>query len=274
MNHFSQLLRSLILCLAGLLALASAGPACAEGKIYNDKLGAGDLIHVFVYKNPDLSADFRLQESGNVTLPLIGQIALGGKTITDAEKAIASALVSGGFLQAPQVSVSVVTPRHKQAVVLGNVTRPGPVDLDFVNTRLSDVLAAVGGITAAGSDEVVISGERNGKPFRRVINVPVALSEESSDSDIVIASGDVLYVQRAPVFYAYGEVQKPGAYRLEYNMTVQQSLVTAGGLTKRAAEGRIRLQRRRTDGTVEQLTPATTDKLQPDDVIFVNESLF
>ena len=107
-----------------------------------------------------------------------------------------------------------------------------------------------------------------------MINVPVALSEESSDSDIVIASGDVLYVQRAPVFYAYGEVQKPGAYRLEYNMTVQQSLVTAGGLTKRAAEGRIRLQRRRTDGTVEQLTPATTDKLQPDDVIFVNESLF
>jgi polysaccharide export outer membrane protein len=269
-----QILRRCFLWFMCLSLSTASGLACADGRIYNDKLGPGDLIHIFVYKNPDLTADFRLQEDGRVTLPLVGQLALAGKAIPEAEKTIADALVSGAFLQAPQVSVSMVTPRHKQAVVLGNVTHPGPVNLDYLDTRLSDVLAAGGGITPTGADEVVVTGARNGKSFRRVINVPAALADEGGEQNIVIASGDVLYVQRAPVFYAYGEVQKPGPYRLENNMTLQQAVITAGGLTKRASESRVRLQRRRGDGSIEELFPPITDKVQPDDVIFVKESMF
>jgi len=57
-------------------------------------------------------------------------------------------------------------------------------------------------------------------------------------------------------------------------MTVQQALVTAGGLSKRASEERIRLQRRKADNLVDELSPRLTDILQPDDVLFVRESLF
>jgi len=135
-------------------------------------------------------------------------------------------------------------------------------------------LAAVGGIAPTGSDDVVVTGQREGAPYRRVINVAKALAQGDREADVVIQGGDVIYVQRAPVFYAYGEVQKPGSYRLEDRMTVQQALVTAGGLSKRASEERIRLQRRKADNLVDELSPRLTDILQPDDVLFVRESLF
>jgi polysaccharide export outer membrane protein len=273
MKFVRQMLRLVLVCLLPMGLWATQG-AVAQTKVYNDRLGPGDVIRLFVYKNPDLTAEFRIQESGRVSLPLIGPLTMAGNTIPEAEKLVSSALISGGFLQSPQVSISVITARRPQVVVLGNVGKPGPVPLEYLNTRLSDVLASVGGISPTGSDEVVVTGQRDGAPYRAVINVTTALAQGKTDEDIVIQGGDVVYVQRAAVFYAYGEVQKPGAYRLEERMTVQQALVTAGGLSKRASEGRIRLQRRKADGVVDELSPRLTDTLQADDVIFVKESLF
>ena len=264
----------LLRIMALLLLVAGISVAHAEQKIYDDKLGPGDLIRVFVYKNADLSAEFRIQEDGRVTLPLIGWQQLAGLTLPEAEKKIADALITGGFLQAPQVSVTVVTARKRQAVVLGYVVKPGPVPLEYVNTRLSDVLAAAGGIAANGGDVVVVTGQRDGKEFRREVNVAEVYTKGDNAADLLIAGGDVVYVQRAPMFYAYGEVQRPGAYRLEDRMTVQQALVTAGGLSKRGTESRVRLQRRKSDGSVEEMSPTLTDIVHPDDVIFVRESLF
>jgi polysaccharide export outer membrane protein len=259
-----------LLLLASLMSVS----AWSEQKVFDDRLGPGDLIRVFVYKNTDLSADFRIQETGRVTLPLIGSQKLAGLTPPEAEKHIADALVSGGFLQAPQVSISIVAARKRQAVILGFVSKPGPVPLEYVNTRLSDVLAAAGGVTVGGGDFVTITGQRDGQDFRKEVNIAEIFSRGDSSSDLVIVNGDVVYVQKAQVFYAYGEVQKPGSYRLENKMTVQQALVSAGGLTKRGTESRVRLQRRKVDGSVQELAPNPVDIIQPDDVIFVRESLF
>jgi polysaccharide export outer membrane protein len=88
-----------------------------------------------------------------------------------------------------------------------------------------------------------------------------------------MAPGDVVYVHRAPVFYVYGEAQRPGSFRLERNMTFMQALVTAGGPTSRGTERRLRLHRQ-TDGAVKEQTPDLNDLVQPDDVIYVRESLF
>lgn len=271
-NPMFRCLLSVLMCM--FLSAGLAPAARADAKIFNDRLSPGDVIRLFVYKNVDLSAEFRIQETGMVTLPLVGPMKLGGQTVPEAEKQVRDALVAGGFLQAPQVSISVVTARLPHVAVLGNVAKPGPVPLEYLNTRLSDVLAAAGGITPTGSENVVITGQRDGVPFRSVVNIAKALAQVDSVEDILIQGGDVVYVQRAPIFYAYGEVQKPGPYRLEDRMTFQQAIVTAGGLTKRAAENRIRLQRRKADGTVEELSPSQSDQVQPDDVIFVRESLF
>ena len=86
--------------------------------------------------------------------------------------------------------------------------------------------------------------------------------------------GDIIYVHRAPVFYIYGEAQRPGAYRIERGMTIMQALAQGGGHTVRGSEWRLRLHRKNADGTVEKLSPEMTDTVQPNDIIYVRESIF
>lgn len=245
----------------------------AQDRVFEDKLGAGDTVRIQVFQNPDLTLETKVQETGSITYPLIGTAKLAGLTIPDAEKVIATALKSGGFMQQPQVSISQVQARRKQLSVLGAVGRPGPVPLEYTNTRLSDALAAAGGIAGTGSDTVIVTGLRAGKPWRQEINVAAMYLEGKTANDIVMTGGDVVYVHRAPVFYVYGEAQRPGSFRLERNMTFMQALVTAGGPTARGTEKRLRLHRQ-VDGNVKELTPDLNEMVQSDDVIFVRESLF
>lgn len=268
----THLLRSIAI---GLLALvATLGSAFAQEKVFEDKLGAGDTVRVQVFQNPDLTLETKIQESGFITYPLIGSAKLAGLTIPDAEKVIAAALKSGGFMQQPQVTITQTQARRKQVSVLGAVGRPGPVPLEYANTRLSDVLAIAGGISPTGSDTVIVTGQRSGKPMRQEINMAALYLEGKATGDILMSGGDVVYVHRAPVFYVYGEAQRPGSFRLERNMTFMQALVMAGGPTARGTEKRLRLHRQAVDGSAKELTPDLNDMVQSDDVIYVRESLF
>jgi len=255
-------------------ALFGLGIAQAQDRVFEDKLGAGDTVRVQVFQNPDLTLETRIQETGSITYPLIGSAKLAGLTIPAAEKVIATALKAGGFMQQPQVSVTQVQARRKQVSVLGAVARPGQVPLEYANTRLSDVLAVAGGIAPTGSDTVIVTGQRNGEAMRHEINVAAMYLEGKTGGDIQLAGGDVVYVHRAPVFYVYGEAQRPGSFRLERNMTFMQALVMAGGPTARGTEKRLRLHRQAVDGTAKEMSPELNDMVQADDVIYVRESLF
>ena len=68
-----------------------------------------------------------------------------------------------------------------------------------------------------------------------------------------VENGDIIYVDRAPTFYIYGEVQRPGQLRLERGMTLMQALAQAGGLTARGTERGIRVHRRDATGAVKIL---------------------
>ena len=255
-------------------ALFGLGIAQAQDRVFEDKLGAGDTVRVQVFQNPDLTLETRIQETGFITYPLIGSAKLAGLTIPAAEKVITTALKTGGFMQQPQVSVTQVQARRKQVSVLGAVARPGQVPLEYANTRLSDVLAVAGGIAPTGSDTVIVTGQRNGEAMRHEINVAAMYLEGKTGGDIQLAGGDVVYVHRAPVFYVYGEAQRPGSFRLERNMTFMQALVMAGGPTARGTEKRLRLHRQAVDGTAKEMSPELNDMVQADDVIYVRESLF
>jgi len=251
---------------------ASQGSSAATQRDY--RLGAGDSIGVQVYQVPDLSVDARVSETGVISYPLVGSVQLGGLTISEAEKRIADALRTGGFVKAPQVNIVLRQVRGNQVAVLGQVTRPGRFPLETFNTRVSDMLAAAGGTTPTGDDELIVTGQRNGKPFRKVIDIPALFSKEKTDNDIVLAGGDTIYVDKAPVYYIYGEAQKPGPYRIERGMTVMKALAQGGGPTVRGSQNRLRLHRRDAAGNVVETTPKLTDPVQPEDVIYVRESIF
>lgn len=249
---------------------ATANPANRTDYV----LGAGDVIKITVFQSPDLSVEARVSESGMVTFPLLGPIRLGGLTIGQAEKRVADGLREGNFVKQPQVSILVTQLRGNQASVLGQVNRPGRYPLELADTRLTDLLAMAGGIATTGGDVLTVVGTRAGKPFRVQIDFPTIFAGRNPAQDIVIQNNDVVYVDRVPMIYIYGEVQHPGTIRLERGLTVLQALASGGGLTPRGTEKGIRVHRRGADGNVQVLTPQMQDLLQQDDVVFVRESLF
>lgn len=238
-------------------------------------LGTGDVVRITVYQNPDLTTESRVSEAGTLSFPLLGQIRIGGLSVSQAEKQIADGLRNGNFVKQPQVSVLVVQVRGNQASVLGQVNRPGRYPLETADIRLTDLLAIAGGISpGTGNDIAIVTGTRNGQPMRMEVDLPVIFASSKRENDILIQNGDVVWVDRAPVIYIYGEVQRPGVFRLERNMTVMQALAVAGGLTLRGTEKGMRVNRRGADGTVQVLQPGMNDSLMNGDVVYVRESLF
>lgn len=254
------------------LGLAGGAQAAEGGREY--LLGPGDIVRISVFQNPDLTTESRVSEQGTLSFPLLGAVAVGGLSPADAERLIARRLRDGGFVREPQVNVLPIQIRGSQVSVLGQVNRAGRFALEPANLRLADVLAMAGGVAPTGADIVVLIGEREGKPIRREIDLPALFSGADEGGNIALAGGDIIYVQRAPVYYIYGEVNRPGAFRLERDMSVMQALATGGGTTIRGTIRGLRVHRRGADGRVEVFEPGLDDLLKADDVIYVKESLF
>jgi len=270
-----RFIRALTLAFALCTALCVSNTNAQDKLLQPDySLGAGDSIRVLVFQNPDLTIDARVSENGSITYPLIGAVELGGLSIAAAETKIANALKDGGFVQQPQVNIVLIQVRGNQVSVLGQVNRPGRFPLETFNTRVSDMLAAAGGATPGGDDAAVVTGVRDGKPFRKVIDIPALFIGDKPEENIVLSGGDTIYVHRAPVFYIYGEAQHPGSFRIERGMTVMQALAQGGGPSARGSEWRLRLHRKNAAGVVEKLSPEMTDPVLPDDVIYVREGIF
>lgn len=260
------------LSFAVLIGIVSAAHAADTQREY--VLGAGDIVKVSVFQNPDLGVETRVSEAGTITFPLVGTVPIGGLSIQAAEQVIARMLRDGGFVLQPQVNALVTQYRSAQVSVLGLVNRPGKHPLELANNRVTDVLALSGGIVPGGADTVVIVGTRDGKPFHAEVDLPSMMFGGNMRNNIVVQNGDILYVHRAPQFYVYGEVQRPGAYRVEREMTVMQALAQGGGLTLRGTQRGIRVHRRDTSGKIDRIEPSMDDVVKADDVIYVRESLF
>ena len=264
------------LCVLVLMALGFAGMTgvaqAADEREY--VLGPGDIVRVTVFQNPDLTTEARVSEKGTLTFPLLGAVSVGGKSTSAAETEIATRLRDGGFVRQPQVNVLPIQIRGNQVSVLGQVNRPGRFPLETANLRLSDMIAIAGGISGAGADIVIFVGVRNGKQVRREIDLPLLFLSGDTSNDIVMAAGDIVYVHRAPMFYIYGEVNRPGAFRLERGMSVMQGLASGGGTSSRGTTRGLRIHRRMPDGSLKVVEPGLDDLLRTDDVIYVKESLF
>ena len=109
---------------------------------------------------------------------------------------------------------------------------------------------------------------------RKQIDTAALFAGRGGSDDILVAPGDTVYVSKAPVYYIYGEAQKPGYYRVERNMTVMQAIAAGGGITPRGSQRRLSLTRTSPTGQVVEISPKLTDTIQAGDVLVVKESIF
>jgi len=262
---------NLLILTAIVLVGAALNPAYGSEEYL---LTPGDVVKISVFKNPDLTLDARVSESGTINYPLIGSVAVGGLALPAAERKISQLLKDGGFVLNPQVNILLTLAVDNQVAVLSQVNRPGRYPIEGAGGTLTGILAQAGGIAATGSDVVIVTGMRGGKPFRREVDVVKMSLTGALADDIELRGGDTLFVNRSPMFYIYGQVQKPGAYRLEKGMTVMQALADGGGVTGKGTSRGILLHRRDANGKVKESGTSLDEDVQDQDVIYVKESVF
>ncbi len=198
----------------------------------NYTLGAGDVIRVSVFNNPDMLLETRVSEAGLISYPLIGEVKVGGITTAAAEKRITNALESGGFLKNPQVNILVVEFNSKLVSILGSVLKPGRYPLSR-ETSLADLLALSGGVVPGGSDIITITnqaGEKKDYDLSKVGPNNVAVQ------DMKMTGGETVFVNSKNIS-VMGQVLRPGKYSIVSGVrTVSDFLSMAGGVTPTGAD--------------------------------------
>jgi polysaccharide biosynthesis/export protein len=258
-------------CAFGLLLAVATLAARAQEEA---PLGPGDVLRITVYNNPDLTTEVEVPESGTIAFPLIGDVKVAGLTPPAAGQAISRQLGDGGFVPSASVIVRVTESHSRLVSVLGEVGKPGMYPV-LRATKVTDLLATAGGISERGAQSVaIISRAADGGTRRREVNLSRALDAVDGGADLMVRPGDVVFVPLAPLFYIYGQVQKPGAYPLTNGLTLAQALSVGGGLTPRGTERGIRVERPGPDGKRASMRIAETDPLLPGDVVRVPESWF
>jgi polysaccharide biosynthesis/export protein len=166
--------------------------------------------------------------------------------------------------------VLIVEYQSQKVSVMGQVGKPGQYFLDG-STHVLDLLAKAGGVADEAAADRAVLLRRDGSS--QVIDLEALFSGDASQNPAV-AHGDTINVPRAPRFYIYGEVQKPGAYRLDRNMTLSRAISAGGGLTARGSERRTVVKRRDKSGRELSASIDSSDPIREDDVLYVKESLF
>jgi len=258
------------------LVLAWGSGLAAE----DTRLGAGDVVRIAVYGQNDLSTIARIGNSGEITFPLIGEVRIGGLSTREAETAIASLLEQRNIVRDPQVTLFV---EERQSIerdtvtILGHVKAPGRFPAESPSEGRTEtivgLLALAGGVSDSAADRLILTRKEGGEQKKYEVDLVALLKDGDLTQNHSLIAGDVVFVPRMDVFYVYGEVQNPGRFRLERDMTVMQAIAVSGGLTPRASEKDLTLKRRLAD-KIESYDVQLTQVLKPDDVLYVKASLF
>jgi polysaccharide export outer membrane protein len=220
----------------------------------NAQIGNGDLLDVMVFDTPELSGRFRVNNQGNIDLPLVGLLHVSGLTAIEASAAVAAKYQGEQVLLQPQVSVFISEYGSRMGVTItGEVRSPGIFPL-LGPRNLTDILAQAGGLGESASKTVSIV-HRNDPAHILTIQLNVGRPTPASvaAANIPIVPGDTIYVARSGVVYVVGDLTRPGGYQVEHNnrLTLLEAVALAGGPTQTSKLNDARLIRRSETGREE-----------------------
>ncbi len=254
------------------------GPIVLPKDFADLRIAAGDLLSVKVYDTPEMTDSYRVDQAGNITLPLCGKVNVQGLSLSDAAARIESALKDGQYLTNPQVTVDVEQYAGQYVTVLGEVANPGRVPL-IAPTTLGEVLAQAGGVTPlAGGTIRIRHGEGSDATEE---DLPFSRNESTGGTAAaLIRPGDFITVNRVGIVYVLGAVNHPGGYVMQEDgkLNVAEALALSGGTQLTANTKGLRVIRRKPDGTVLNFSLSYNGiadgkqipmALEPEDIVYV-----
>lgn len=280
--------------LSGVVGVAFLGSMMVHAEDY--EVGPGDTLALQVLGQATLTGDFRVDPEGLITYPLLGKIKVSGHTVADLERKLTT-LLADGYLKRPQVTVAVKEYGSQRVQVTGEVQKAGSYPLKADRSLLA-LLSDVGPLTTNAGHEIIVirpppggsvlsvpspseSGtdlQAGGVPFdvagAEVFRISIQeLQSGNPERNILLQTGDTLYVPRAAQVYVTGSVAHPGPYRFQEGMTVLQAVTLAGGVTERGASGRIKVTRV-SGGRKQEIKAKLADLVLPEDTLVVPERFF
>ena len=229
---------------------ATSAPIPTEVPAY--RIGPGDRLEIKVFKHEDLSGLFEVLPDGTIRYPLIGSIKLGDLTVKEASDRLEVALEQNYLVEA-QLSVGIKEYLSRPVSVVGSVEKPGKYYLK-AQTTVMDIITEAGGLRDDAGDVIVLTRkvqDRRGGSTPRTWNLAVSELLRGNDPsfNVPLAEGDVVNVPQRTLFTVYGEVGKPGSYKLQRGMTLLKAISEAGGLGKYATKKGVEVHRKAEDGT-------------------------
>lgn len=241
------------------------------------KLGPGDLVEIGVYGVPELGTKARVSNDGDLYLPLIDYVHVGGLSLEEAQQLVEKRLNDGGFVKNAHVTIFVNEYASQAVTVMGEVGKPGVYPI-MGDRRLFDLLSAAGGLTDKAGRTLTIT-HRNQPDKPESVHLARNLMD-SPETNVDVHPGDTVEVHRAPIIYVVGDVGRPSGLLVDNGtLTVLQAIALAGGANRTAKLGAVRILRKSDtpNGIAETPVPlkkmleakAADIPLQANDILFV-----
>ena len=162
-----------------------------EAKVSSSELGSGDIIHINVYREKELSGKYMIDSDGTIVFPFIGQIKIAGLTPNQAAEKIAG-MLKGKYLKDPQITIYVDQYNSKKIYVLGEVNKPGTFRYED-NMNIIQAITLAGGFSRyAAKNRTSVIRKIDGKEEKIII--PVEDIAEGKRPNFKLLPDDIIYV--------------------------------------------------------------------------------
>jgi protein involved in polysaccharide export with SLBB domain len=160
----------------------------------SEALGAGDVIEIVVYREPDLKGSYRIRGDGTIDFPLIGEVPVVGRTPREVEMVLEERL-EAGFLVEAQVAIQVRERASQKVFVLGAVAKPGSFAYEAGMTVIQAISSAGGFDRMAATNSVTITRRADGR--ETAFQVKVGDIQSGAAANVFLQPGDIIYVKEA-----------------------------------------------------------------------------
>jgi polysaccharide export outer membrane protein len=239
-------------------------------------IGPGDSLDISEFHTPEFHSSVRVSPAGTVTLPMVNEVKIGGLDEPEAARAIEAALLAGGMLLHPQVSVLVTSYAGQDVSVLGEVAHPGVYPYTL-HHRLLDLISSAAGLSQNAGRLVNVFHRSDPNTPHPVVLDPGG-TDTGTDHNPELSPGDTVQVSRAGLVFVIGDVVRPGGFPVDpaQGLTVVQALSLAWGPSQNAAAGKALLIREQKGGRT--LTTLNLRRMihgqDPDQPIYDRDILF